>query len=124
MSNTDISPSVFLSYASHDRVRAQKVVGELKIRGVLSKSDKLVDTANIFNAGSNVKDQVKKAIENSSKVVVIWSGGGAGSEWLGYETGMAEALGKPILVVMMKGERSALPMSLAGGQVIELEDID
>jgi TIR domain len=124
MPETDTSSSVFLSYAARDRVRMHKVIGELKTRGVLNKSDKLIDSDKVIEAGSNFRDQIKKAIEDSSKVILIWSGAGAKSEWVGYESGMAEALGKPIFVVMAKGEQSALPAPLSDKQVIELEDID
>jgi hypothetical protein len=122
MSKTHTSDSVFLSYAANDKSRVPKVVGELKLRGVLGERDKVIDSTSLFVSGFSVRDQVQKAIEGASKVIVIWSGHGAKSEWVNYETGMADALGKPIFVVIQKGERANLPMHLTDTQVIELED--
>ena len=66
---------------------------------------------------------LREAIENASKFVVVWSDAAYTSEWVNYETGMAEALGKPILVVVPKGETSRVPGNLKETQVIEIEEI-
>ena len=124
MSKTRKPDFVFISYAAHDKSRVRKVIGELKVRGVLGERDKVVDTADLLLLpGLSIRGQVQKAIEDASKVIIIWSGAGAKSEWVNYETGMAEALGKPIFAVIPKGERSSLPIQLADTQVIELEDV-
>ena len=122
MSKAHTSDFVFISHAAHDKSRVRKVIGELKVRGVLGDRDKIIDTTDLFVQGSSIRGQVQKAIEDASKVIVIWSDAGAESEWVNYETGMAEALGKPMFVVIPKGERSSLPIHLADTQVIELED--
>jgi hypothetical protein len=123
MSKSRTLNSVFISYADRDKSRVRKVIGELKLRGVLSERDKVIDAKGLLVPGSNARDQVQKAIEDASKVIVIWSGAGAESAWVNYEAGMAEALGKPIFVVLGKGERSGLPIDLSDTQVIELEDV-
>src|SRR5712691_5542650 len=96
--------SVFISYAMDDKPRIKKVIEELKTGQIIEEGDKIVDTSDIFVPGSSLRTQVRKAIEAASKVVVVWSGAGAESDWVNYETGMAEALAKPILVVVPKGE--------------------
>jgi hypothetical protein len=113
---------VFISYASDDKSRIRDVVKELKSNGIVEAHDKITDTSEII-PGSSVRGQVRKAIEAASKFVVIWSVAGGKSDWVNYEIGMAEALGKPILVVVPKGEISRLPSSLKHNQIIELEDL-
>jgi hypothetical protein len=115
--------SVFVSYALDDRSRIPKVLDQLKARGVLSPREKVVDTSTIVVAGSTWRGQIRKAIENASKFVVIWSDAADTSDWVNYETGMAEALGKPILVVVPKGEISRVPGNLKETQIIEIEEI-
>jgi TIR domain len=115
--------SVFLSYASDDKPRIRKVLDQLKARGILSPHDKVVDTPAILVPGSSWRGQVREAIENASKFVVLWSDAAHTSDWVNYETGMAEALGKPILVVVPKGETPRVSENLKETQVIEIEEI-
>ncbi len=115
--------SVFISYATDDKPRIRKVIDELKSRKMIEEDDKIIETSDVFVPGSSVRAQVREAIEAASKVVVLWSGAGAEADWVNYETGMAEALGKPILFVVTKGEVSRVPRDLADSQIIELENI-
>jgi hypothetical protein len=116
--------NVFLSYASDDRPRIRDIVNELKSKGIVEAHDKITDTSEIFISGSSVRGQVRKAIEAASKFVVVWSDAGGKSDWVNYEIGMAEALGKTILVIVPKGKISRLPPSnLEHSQIIELEDV-
>ena len=114
---------VFFSYAMDDKPRIGKVIEELKSRKMIAEGDKIIETSDIFVPGSSVRTQVREAIEAASKVVVLWSGAGAEADWVNYETGMAEALGKPIVVVVKKGDVSRVPGNLASSQIIELEDV-
>lgn len=114
--------SIFLSYAIDDKPRIGQVLAELKSRGIVEAHDDVVVDSEVFAVGSDWRRQVRKAIEGASKFVVIWSVAAGKSEWVNYETGMAEALGKPILIVVPKGEASRLPSNLKDIQAIELED--
>jgi len=115
--------SVFLSYAFGDKAKIQKVLDKLNARGILSSDDVWLDNSAIV-AGSDWRGQIREAIENASKFVVIWSDAADTSDWVNYETGMAEALGKPILVVVPKGETARIPGNLKETQVIELEEVE
>ncbi len=106
-----------------DKPHISKVIRELKTKRIIEENDKIVDTSDIFVPGSSVRTQVRKAIEAASKVVVVWTGAGAEADWVNYETGMAEALGKPILVVIPKGGASKLPRTLENSQIIELDNV-
>ena len=110
---------IFISYAMGDRPRIEKVIAELKVRGVVREGDKIMEPTKEFVPGSSIRGELRKAIQAASKVVV-WSGAGAESQWVNYETGMAAALGKPIIVVVPKGVASRIPANLADIQVIEL----
>jgi predicted dinucleotide-utilizing enzyme len=115
--------SVFLSYAMTDKSRIKKVIGELKVRGILNENEKIIHASDVFVEGSSVRAQMREAIEAASKVVIIWSGAGAESDWVNYETGLAEALGKPIFLAVPKREAGSLPRKLENTQVIELENV-
>ncbi len=114
--------SVFLSYAFHDKTKIQKVLDKLTARGILSPHEVWVDSSEIV-AGSSWRGQIRDAIENSSKFVVVWNNEADTSDWVNYETGMAEALGKPILVVVPMGETSRIPRNLKETEVIEIDEI-
>jgi hypothetical protein len=115
--------SVFLSYSFDDKEKLRKVLDQLKEKGILSPHDKVVDTSAAFVPGSSLRGQLREAIESASKFVVVWSDEADTSDWVNYETGMAEALGKPILVVVPKGETSRVPRNFKETQVIEIEEI-
>ena len=115
--------NVFLSYASRDAKKLQKVLDQLISRGILSSQDKVIDTSAIAVPGSSMRGQVREAIENASKFVVVLNDTALTSEWVNYETGMADALGKPILVFVPKGETSRVPRNLKETEIIEMEEI-
>ena len=113
--------SVFISYAVHDKPYVERVIRELKSRKMVGENEMIIDTSKITHAGDNVREKVRRAIETASKVVVVWSGAAAGSNWVNYEAGMADALDRPILVVLPKGAAAQLPSNLRDRQVLELE---
>jgi hypothetical protein len=121
MPNRRAQESVFISYASSDKSRINSVIEELKSKGVIAEDDKIVYTTDVFSSESGIREKVRKAIAAASKVVVVWSEEGADSEWVNYETGMAEALEKPIFMVVRKGEISRLPSNLDDVQIFESE---
>jgi hypothetical protein len=114
--------SVFLSYASRDKKKIKKVIDKLSERGVLSPHEAWVDSSAIV-VGSSWREQIREAIENASKFVVVWSNEADTSDWVNYETGMAEALDKPILVIVPKRGTSRIPGNLKETQIIEIDEI-
>jgi hypothetical protein len=116
-------PSVFISYALADRTQVKKLFDELKSVGVIGQRDQIVDHAKIIVKGPSRRDDVRKAIEDASKIIVIWSSGGAESEWVNYEIAMADALGKQIIVVVPKGERSPIPDQIAENTIFEMDSV-
>ncbi len=112
---------VFISYATQDKPRLGKVIGELKRRGILEEQDKIIDNSEVFLAGSTVRDNLRKTIQDADKVIIWWSDASAMSDWVNYEAGMAYALGKPTVFVVSKGGRTRLPRSLMEDQVVEID---
>jgi hypothetical protein len=114
--------SVFLSYAYDDKPRIRKLLDQLKAKGMLSPHEEVFDSSESIVPGSIWRDQIRKAVENASQFIVVWSNAAHTSDWVNYEIGMAEALDKPILVVVPKGEMSRIPANLDKIQVIEIEE--
>jgi len=78
-----------------------------------------VDLASVAGPGANFREKLRNAIQSTSKVIVFWSREGAQSPSVNYEIGMAEALGKPIIVARQKGKSPPLPAELSQLQTVE-----
>jgi hypothetical protein len=115
--------SVFLSYARDDKSKIRKVIRELKSKGIVTPYDAIIDPPEIVDVGANWSGDVREAIARASKFVVVWSAAAGASGWVNYETGMADALGKAILVAVPKGAAARIPANLRERQVIELDSI-
>lgn len=112
---------VFISYASGDRSFVDKILKNLRSRGLVGDRDEVVVPEKILVPGSSIREALREAIQSASKVIVIWSGESVGSQWVNYEIGMAEALGKPITVLVPMGEKRSLPNQLRDLQVVEVQ---
>ena len=91
--------NVFISYAHFDRKEAERLVKALRagsIAGWLDKAD--------IAAGNSIPSAVRDALKRSSAVVVLLSPRALQSEWVQFEIGAAEALGKKIVPVLISGE--------------------
>jgi hypothetical protein len=69
----------------------------------------------------DVRTVIRDRIARSDTFLLVWSQSAAESAWVQYEVGMAQALGKPILVVLIGGDPSKLPGDLAETQHVELD---
>lgn len=95
---------IFLSYAPQDRVSVKSVVRALKKEGLVDdESVEVLDPREKLKPGSYIRESIKRQITSADKVVVIASGNMASSQWVNYEVGMADALGKPVIVIERKG---------------------
>jgi predicted nucleotide-binding protein len=103
-------PKVFLSYSRRDGNLAATIARELRKYGVEALLDESV------RPGDDFRRSIKSAIRKSDGfVLVVTSPDVAASSWRGYELGMAEALGKPILLLLSQNHSAAqLPSDLAG----------
>jgi len=73
--------------------------------------------------GEDIRRAIRDQIKSADMVVIITSESSVESQWVNYEAGMADALGKPIVVVGRRGiGKSSLLTNLADAKVIEIED--
>jgi hypothetical protein len=90
---------LFISYARSDGDEAERLVKALRAINVAG----WLDTADIA-AGTGIASAVRDALKNSDAVVVLLSPRALHSEWVQFEIGAAEALGKKIIPVIVSGE--------------------
>jgi hypothetical protein len=91
--------NVFISYARSDSDEAGRLVKALRAGNVTGWLDK-ADIA----AGESIPSAVRDALKRSSAVVVLLSPSALHSQWVQFEIGAAEALGKKIVPVIVSGE--------------------
>ena len=89
----------FISYAHSDSDEAQRLVKALSAINIVG----WLDTADIA-AGTGIASDVRDALKKSDAVVVLLSPRALDSEWVQFEIGAAEALGKKIIPVIVSGE--------------------
>jgi len=92
-------PNIFISYARSDIGEAERIVSALR-SGIIGG---WLDAADIA-AGQSIASEVRKALQRSSAVVVLLSPHALHSQWVQFEIGAAEALGKPIVPVIVSGK--------------------
>ena len=109
--------SVFVSHAAPDGARVQDTLALLRDRGVVTGTEVVTDQA--LRPGVSLRDTVRKAIEDASSIVVLWTDAAAQSANVNYELGMADALGKPIVIVQLDGLHR-FPRDLGNVQVVDL----
>lgn len=114
--------TIFLSYAHEDHKYVEKVVAQLRLKGILGGDDSVVldpersQVAVVRTRGV----AIRQAIESADQVVLLWTEAGEKSQWVNYEAGMADALGKLITVVLVGEASPELPYSLRDVQVIRI----
>jgi hypothetical protein len=116
---------IFVSYAHQDKNLVGGVEKALRRHGFLQDNDVVIlDPRQNLQAGVNVREAIKDQMAEASKVVVITSNHSRNSQWVNYEVGMADALGKPI-VVMGTGEvdKTGFLSGLSDFQSIDITDV-
>jgi hypothetical protein len=114
-----MSRRVFLSYSAQDRVHADSVNHWLQASGLFPAE--VADPINFATPADDVRTVIRNLIGRSDALLLLWSKSAVESPWVQYEIGMAQALGKPIVVVLAGGSPSALPEGLADAPHVELE---
>lgn len=95
---------VFLSYSAKDSDVAKLV--KAKIKDFLPQGDvepvDVIDIQTDLAVGQDIRKSIKSAIESAQTVFVISSESTDSSTWVNYEVGLAEALGKELVIVERK----------------------
>jgi nucleoside 2-deoxyribosyltransferase len=111
-------PSVFLSYSSRDRDVAGRVERALKRLGLAA-----FNPARDVHVGEHWRKAIQAAIKRADALVLLaTSPQSAASSWMAYEAGVAEALGKPVMILLPdKYPVTELPADFAAGQVLDFD---
>lgn len=95
---------VFLSYAPEDHAFAEAIKPKLgrflNAPGGLDIFDGLSD----IKHGEDVRKALKSEMDAVSTVVIVASPAGDASQWVNYEAGLADALGKNVVIVNRKAD--------------------
>ena len=101
---------IFISYAHQDRRFAEAL--KVRLADILedpSQELDVFDAQSSVEAGENIRDAIQSAMRAASTVVIVSSPASDASQWVSYEAGLADALGKNVVVVGRKGSgKSAL----------------
>jgi hypothetical protein len=116
---------VFLSYASQDREYAKSLEPVLsKILSSKSKPLEIFDVQSNLAAGDDIRKTIKRAMDAANTVVIVSSPHVDNSQRVNYEAGLADALGKHLVIVGRKGSgKTALVNRFRGSaKFIEVDD--
>lgn len=121
MSSTPKHRRVFISYSHKELPGVDTIVTRLRRQGVLKENDEVLGTTEFGNRHTELRQTVRRQIESASHVVLIWDSETAKSQWVNYEIGLADALGKPIVAVTTGKKNVPVPAMLSNLQVINLK---
>lgn len=119
-----MSAKVFISYAFRDKDLVQGVKDALMKQGLNGYYVTDFPSQADLNAGESFRDTLRKWISSADYFVLFWTEAAANSEWCNYEAGMAEALGKKVIVAMPTNYQAKLPPALSGYPIIRVENVN
>lgn len=120
-----MSQKIFLSYAFQDRALAESL--KSRMDEFLPKLDEgavqIFDVQDLV-AGDDIRQSIKAAIESASTVVIISTESSDLSPSVYYEAGLADAMGKNLVIVGHKGagKTALLRRFLGTARVVEVEN--
>ena len=114
-------PRVFLSYGLRDKSSAASMRQALKAQKL-----SVFDSVRDVKATDNWRDAIQGAIRASDLVVVVTaSADGADSGLAAYEIGIADALGKPVVILASHNfALSDLPADFSSYRVLSFDPLD
>lgn len=105
---------VFISYSTRDLTRTAQVKQLLEAAG----AQVFVAEYSVL-AGANLSQEIMKAIKSSDLFVLLWSHHARRSEWVPQEIGVAKAVNKPIIPVILHAS-AEVPGFLKGTKYLPL----
>ena len=110
--------SVFISHGGRDAGLAKRIDTELKKLGLHAAS-----AAPNRSAGAEWRASVQAAITRSDAMIIVASAPQSlSSGWTSYETGVAEALGKPVILLLpSRYPMTEVPEDFASIQVVDFD---
>ena len=116
-----MSSKVFLGYSPQDRKHINKALAFLEKRGMVNRgSEEISDTIEHLAEGASFRDGIRATISSANKVVLLWTQAAAESQYVNYEAGMADALGKPMIIVIPDKSAPEVPENLSDAKIVRL----
>ena len=107
----------FVSYSRADTVQQQKIVAELRGRGV----NVWVDTENLVPGSPAWEREIERSIRGAIGIIVLLSPDSSDSQWVRREISFTEEHDKPIFPVHIRGdENESIPLRLSSHQRVDL----
>lgn len=118
-----MTKKIFLSHAIPDKEKVASIAEKLQQRWSHDKEQVvIVDPVNETPVSEDLRKRIRQGIQDSDEVVVVWTTATAAHGLVNYELGMADALGKPIVVVTPDKSAPELPGRIRVSQVIRLAE--
>ena len=114
------SKNVFVSYAPSDKAKLRSILTELQ-----KQAPSRLNIANVqgqVSARLDLRSAIQSQIAKSDEVVVLWTKDGAASSFVNYEAATADAMDKPITVILTDRAAPKLPEALQGASILRLAD--
>jgi hypothetical protein len=109
--------TVFISYSRRDANLAQRVADALERLGFNA-----LDPGRQLRPGDDWRKAIRAAIKRADAFILLASPHNVASSWSLYEAGMAEALGKKVMVLLPNTHSvSELPADIASSPIVELD---
>ena len=121
-SEAQVKLKVFLSYARVDKAFALVALEYLRKQKILSRHESVIVEFPDQIEGSTGGRVFRKAIESADTFVLIWTKAAAQSNFVHYEVGMADALGKSMIIATKRGEALPFPINLKDTLLVEVSD--
>jgi nucleoside 2-deoxyribosyltransferase len=111
-------PTVFISYSRRDAELGRRFETALKRLGL-----KALNPTREITSGEDWRKSIQSAIKRSDVVVTLVSAPESlQSSWTSYEAGVADALGKPVFLLLPNRYSVAeLPEDFASTQIVEFD---
>jgi TIR domain len=113
-------PSVFISSTQRDAGLAERFEAALKHAGL-----KASNPAREMGQGKDWRKSIQSAIKSSDAVIMLaLTPQNLSSSWMSYEAGIAEALGKRVMLLLPNRNSVAeLPADFASTQIVEFDPL-
>lgn len=118
------SHRIYLSYARTDASQIPLLLRKLEAMELIGPDDTVVSDKDLESGHASLREGVRRQIQSASKVVIFWSRSSASSQWVNYELGLADALGKTVIPVVRHADLPSLPPQLQEWQAVVLGEGD
>jgi hypothetical protein len=110
---------VFLSYSSQES--PEVIRSARKWCKAAAPASELIDFKPVLATNADdIRGALRASIEKCSRVAIVWTPQSSESNWVHYEIGLADALGKAVVVLLVGSSYPALPPQLADAEKVEL----